>query len=525
MLNSAICKLLAAIGLHSALIEAVCTRGTNSTGTVGCAALEAKFPGKTFYPGDEVYEYETQAFWSNTELMNPTCVFRPESASDISESISLSRTTETDFAVRGGGHMGIQGSNNIDDGFLVVLSNLTVLELSDDQSTLTLGPGYKWGAVYEYLASYDLGAAGGRLSPVGVPGLLLAGGVNFYGNQHGWSADNVLSYEVVLANGTIVTASDSENTDLFWALKGGSSNFGIVTSFTLRTFASPGIWAGVYSVAEEHLDDLYAAIANFSAYNTDPLSHMVPQAVVSTENSSVGAVILFYDSATVSYPECFQMFFDIPTISDTTGFTTLYDFAVSTGQLVTDHINDIFFAGTTVGQTYDELLDGVQITNQVFFDALPDLYAVIPFENISLASIDWQPIGSLWQSGSEAANPTGNALGVDPATKGTYLCWAGVVEWIGDSYADAANTWVENTTAAINNATQAAGIYDAFNYMGDAAGFQEIYAGYGSENQAKLLSISQKYDPDRIFQTRLPGGFKIGTHHDSSANIPVRDEL
>jgi hypothetical protein len=236
----------------------------------------------------------------------------------------------------------------------------------------------------------------------------------------------------------------------------------------------------------------------------------VPQSVVYTEDTAVGAVILFYDSATVSYPECFQMFFDIPTISDTTAFQTLYEFAVTTGELVTDHINDIFVAGTTVGQTYEELLQGVQISNQIFFDALPDLYAVVPFENISLASIDWQPIGSLWQSGSEEANPIGNPLGVDPSTKGTYLCWAEVVEWIGDSYTDAVYSWVENTTATINAATTAAGIHDDFNYMGDAAGFQEIFAGYGSENEAKLLAISQKYDPDRVFQTLMPGGFKIG---------------
>lgn len=109
MLTAAICKLITALGLHGALIEAACnTRSTNSTGTVGCAALEIKFPGKTFYPGDEVYEYETQAFWSNTELLNPTCVFRPESASDVSESIFISKKTETEFAVRGGGHMGIK---------------------------------------------------------------------------------------------------------------------------------------------------------------------------------------------------------------------------------------------------------------------------------------------------------------------------------------------------------------------------------------------------------------------------------
>jgi FAD/FMN-containing dehydrogenase len=140
----------------------------------------------------------------------------------------------------------------------MVSSNLTTLALSEDHSSVTLGPGHNWGAVYSYLEAYDLAVAGGRLAPVGVPGLLLAGGINFYGNQHGWSADNVLSYEVVLASGQIVTATGSNNTDLFWALKGGSNNFGIVTSFTLRTFPSTQVWAGVYSVAEEYLHELLA---------------------------------------------------------------------------------------------------------------------------------------------------------------------------------------------------------------------------------------------------------------------------
>lgn len=78
------------------------------------------------------------------------------------------------------------------------------------------------------------------------------------GNQHGWAADNVLEYEVVLASGDIVTASATENTDLFWALKGGSSNFGIVTQFTLRTFSSPGVWGGVYISDQDHTSEMLA---------------------------------------------------------------------------------------------------------------------------------------------------------------------------------------------------------------------------------------------------------------------------
>ena len=175
---------------------------------------------------------------------------------------------------------------------------------------------------------------------------------------------------------------------------------------------------------------------------------------------------------------------------------------------MTPHINDVFVAGTIVGHTYAELLQGIQIINDTFFAALPALYAQIPAANISIIELDWQPIGSLWMKAS-AANG-GNALGLDPS-KGTYLCYAEVVEWIGSSYDPIVAAWTEKTTYAINNATQAAGLHDPFNYMGDAAGFESMFPGYGATNQAKLLSISRKYDPSRLFQTLMPGGFKIGS--------------
>jgi hypothetical protein len=121
---------------------------------------------------------------------------------------------------------------------------------------------FSWKDVYSYLAKYDLAAAGGRLGPVGVPGLLLAGGVNFYGNQVGFGCDTVINYEVVLADGSIVQANKTSNQDLFWALKGGSSNFGIVTRFDLETIKSPKVWAGSYTVAAEYIDQFLAVCIN-----------------------------------------------------------------------------------------------------------------------------------------------------------------------------------------------------------------------------------------------------------------------
>lgn len=101
----------------------------------------------------------------------------------------------------------------------------------------------------------------------------------------------------------------------------------------------------------------------------------------------------------------------------------------------------------------------------------------------------------------------GNALGLDSAH--VYLCYAEVVEWIGSAYDEIVASWVEETTYKINNATQKAGLHDAFNYIGDAAGFQSIFPGYGAENHEKLRDIAKKYDPRGVFQTLMPGGFKV----------------
>ncbi len=103
------------------------------------------------------------------------------------------------FAMRGGGgHMPIPLYGNTNGGVLIVPTDLNTLQVSDDQKSLAIGPGNHWGTVYEYLEPYGLIVVGGRVGSVGVPGLLLGGGVSFYASQYGWASSNVISYEVSL---------------------------------------------------------------------------------------------------------------------------------------------------------------------------------------------------------------------------------------------------------------------------------------------------------------------------------------
>ncbi|OGM50971.1 putative 6-hydroxy-D-nicotine oxidase [Aspergillus bombycis] len=475
-----------------------------SSVSAGCSALKGSVNSAVFNPNSPVYEYEAQNFWSNTEIMSPGCVFRPQSSAQLAEGVKALVDANAQFAVRGGGHMGIRGSNNIDDGVLVVMSNLTTLELSEDQSIVSVGPSHRWEDVYAYLADYGLAAAGGRLGPVGVPGLLLAGGVNFYGNQVGWSCNTVVNYEIVLADGSVVEANKTHYSDLFWALKGGSSNFGLVTRFDLETIKSPKVWAGTHTVSAEYVDQFLEAAATYASNISDPKTHIVPALVPGDE--LLASVILFYDSEDTSYPEIFKPFTDIPAISSTLDFKTLSEFAAETGAMVVPHIKyrcvcrwhccRYHLRRAAPGHHHHQHHVLRAPAQAVRSD--PRCQHLHHPAGLAADRRDWM---------KASEDKGGNALGLDSSK--IYLCYAEVVEWIGSSYDDIVAQWVEETTYAINNATQKAGLYDAFNYMGDAAGFQSIFPGYGEENVAKLQTIAKKYDPNQVFQTLMPGGFKV----------------
>lgn len=127
---------------------------------------------------------------------------------------------------------------------MIATTNLLVRELVDGNTVLRLGPGHTWGEVYDFMGAYGRAVVGGRYGPVGVAGLLLGGGVDYFGGQYGWAMNNVRNYEVVLADSTVVEANAQHHSDLFWALKGGSNNFGIVTRFDLITYEVEQVYGG-----------------------------------------------------------------------------------------------------------------------------------------------------------------------------------------------------------------------------------------------------------------------------------------
>jgi FAD/FMN-containing dehydrogenase len=226
--------------------------------------VRAGLKAKALVPSDAEYSVLQDSYWSNTSKLNPACIVRPKSAEEVSSTLQALVATKQKFAIRSGGHTPYAGANNIDGGVTIDLGLLNWTRFVAASETADLGPGGRWGPVYEELRKYERVVAGGRDGHVGVAGLLLGGGKTFFTARRGFACDDVVSYEVVLADGSIVTADDSHHEDLFRALKGGMNNFGIVTNFKMRTFKCDEVWAGLRFYTKEVLPDAVQALYDFT---------------------------------------------------------------------------------------------------------------------------------------------------------------------------------------------------------------------------------------------------------------------
>lgn len=152
---------------------------------------------------------------------------------------------------------------------MVALSSFTDVVVSEDASTVSVGGASNWYQVNSALVPYGRGAIGGRLKTIGVGGLTLGGGISYFSAKYGFAMDTVVNYEVVLASGQVVNANATSYSDLFWALKGGSNNFGIVTTFTYATISVPAISSAIIVYTEDVAPQFVSAIADFANYQPD----------------------------------------------------------------------------------------------------------------------------------------------------------------------------------------------------------------------------------------------------------------
>jgi FAD/FMN-containing dehydrogenase len=196
------------------------------------AALRDRLRGEVIDPAHPAYE-EARKVYNAMIDKHPAAIARCVDAADVIACVDFARENEIDLAVRGGGHNG-PGLGSVDDGLVIDLSAMRGVIVDPDARTARVLGGSLVGDVDHATGAFGLAAPFGIVASTGVGGLTLGGGIGNLTRKLGLSIDNVLGFDVVLADGSFVHASEDENEDLFWALRGGGGNFGVVTAFTFR---------------------------------------------------------------------------------------------------------------------------------------------------------------------------------------------------------------------------------------------------------------------------------------------------
>ncbi|MFE4757075.1 FAD-binding oxidoreductase [Streptomyces mirabilis] len=247
-----------------------------------------EFKGQLVAPGDSAYD-EARTVYNAMIDRRPALVARCTSAEDVSYVIGFARDHGLPLAVRGGGHHGA-GLGVCDDGVVLDLSPLKDIEVDPGARTVRVGGGCVWGEVDRATHEYGLATPAGIISTTGVAGLTLGGGIGHLSRKYGLTVDNLLAADLVLASGERVRASDTENTDLYWAIRGGGGNFGVVTSFLLRlrevstVVAGPTFWpvevgAEVLTAYRDFLPDAPRELNGFFLFGSVPPGPPFPEEI------------------------------------------------------------------------------------------------------------------------------------------------------------------------------------------------------------------------------------------------------
>ncbi|KAJ5464448.1 FAD-linked oxidoreductase [Penicillium daleae] len=458
------------------------------------------------YPLSLDYSTDLTKYWSAAcGDLKPTCIAAPSSAAEMSQVIKELHNVETLFAVKSGGHMPNNGFASIQDGLLVSTKNLDQVFYNPDDQTAIIGPGLSWEEAQKGLDGTGRAVVGGRLGGVGIGGYMLGCGMSFLSTQYGWAANNVVNFEVVLANGTVVNANAKENTDLFASLKGGGNNFGVVTAYTMQTHPIGKVWGGNYVFTADKTPQVLTALRNFADNYPDDKAAII----LTSEHGLVidfWIMFLFYDG-----PEppagVFDEFTAIDHTSTTKTWDTYYDLLKN---------NDFFILH---GQRYTIATETTPVPNSTVGTApLQEYYdhwfnvteSVLEVTGV-LGSIAFQPVPKTF---SEKAKARGGDL-LNVPTNTNYIFIELDFSYslsLDDDKIDQAN---QNLYQGMGNLVQKninegllPDVYRPL-FMNDLYFRQDYWGRIDPASKKSALETRLRYDPDGFFQKRTSGGWRL----------------
>jgi FAD/FMN-containing dehydrogenase len=230
-------------------------------------AFARDFAGTVITPADAAYD-AARAVWNGTVEARPRLIAQCHSVDDIIAAVNFVRAAGRSFAVRGGGHS-VAGLSTCDDGVVIDLSLMRSVTVNPDQRTASVEPGATWADFDAATAAHGLASTGGLISSTGVAGLTLGGGIGWLQRRYGLACDNLVSADVVTADGEVVRTSEAEHAGLLWGLRGGGGNFGVVARFEFALHPVSTVLGGLMLFPLDRGKEVLTAFREWAAWLPD----------------------------------------------------------------------------------------------------------------------------------------------------------------------------------------------------------------------------------------------------------------
>ncbi len=444
-------------------------------------SFRQSFRGALIRPGDEAYD-EARSLYNAMIDKRPRLIARCADVADVITAVNFGRAQGLLVAIRGGGHNG-PGLASCNDGLVIDLSRLKGIRVDAAARTVRAEPGCTQGDVEHAAHAFGLAVPAGIVSTTGVAGLTLGGGTGYLTRAHGLTIDNLLEADVVLADGRFVVANERENSDLFWALRGGGGNFGVVTSFLYRAHPVKNVYAGpifwdiahakqVMRFYRDFIAEAPVKLGSFLGLKTMPSVDPFPKeawgkricALISCYNGSLDDGLRAMQPARESLPK---------PICDWMGempfpaMQSLFDGLMPKGL-------QWYWKGDYVKELSDAAIDVhiANITNSPSELSLMHLYPIDgEVHRVGASETPWSARDARWSM---------VIAGIDP----------------NPAKADALKRWGREYWQSIHRFNPGGGYV---NFMMDDEVDGRLQQSYGA-NYERLATVKRKYDPENLFR-------------------------
>ncbi len=445
-----------------------------ATATLPQSAIEefkASLRGELIEPQSATYD-EARKVWNGMIDRRPAAILRCAGAADVVAAVNFARDHGVLLSVRGGAH-NAPGNAVCDDGLVIDFSGMKAIRVDPGKRTARAEPGVKWGEFDREVQAFGLATTSGTFSDTGISGLTLGGGMGWLGGKFGLVSDNVISFDVVTADGELRTASDENNAELFWALRGGGGNFGVVTSFEYRLHPVGMLLAGPVFHPFERAREVLRFYRDFASKLPDELVTAFGFLTLPDGNKAVGIIVVYNgpldegEKAVRPVREFGQPLVDQIGPMPYTAVQTMLDPMGPTGR------------NYYVKAPYlREIKDGA-------IEALVDRFAEVPspFTSIVLQ----QKPGAMARG-----RPDQTAFGHREDQFAAVL-WSG---WDDPSEAEANISWTRQLATDLEPFASGG---EYINELGPADDPAHIRASFGA-NYERLVALKSKYDPTNLFR-------------------------